>query len=217
MPTTLSQGRVEGHAPWRSCQAIVGEQRVERGRRQALPPRRPRSAICGTGGRWAISASLASAAPMKPTGKAQHQAGPRRALGQQLEQAEQRGRRIADRDHRTRQPVAPGIDRGGRAGGRARPRRAPRVASSSRVQRIGLAGGRLASDAGRDHGGIDQDRGAGARAPPGRRATASGVQARSPTMSGMPQAWIRRSATGCRSSGSRSIGASRRIAANDSR
>ena len=43
----------------------------------------------------------------------------------------------------------------------------------------------------------------------------SAVQARSDRISGMPQAWMRRRATGCMAAGSRSIAASRRIASKD--
>ena len=45
--------------------------------------------------------------------------------------------------------------------------------------------------------------------------TASALQARSARMSGIPQLWIRRSASAWKSAGSRSIGASRRIVANE--
>ena len=77
----------------------------------ALPPRRP----CTT--RYsrpeAASASFDSAAPMNPTGMPSTAAGAGAPAADQLEQPEQRGRRVADRHHRPVQARA--------ATGRARP------------------------------------------------------------------------------------------------
>jgi hypothetical protein len=73
---------------------------------RALPPRRPRKVRNGTP--WDEAHR-----------KAQDRRWPRPALQQQLEQAEQRGWRIADRHHGARQMGPPKLDRGGRACGLA--------------------------------------------------------------------------------------------------
>ena len=106
---------------------------------------------------------------MKPTGKPEHQGRARRAVGEQLQQAKQRGRRIADRDHRTRQPGSPS----------RRPRppsgwcAAGRGALLRRLVIEACTGSdwppaALAPDAGSHHGRIDQDRRAPRAAPRGR-------------------------------------------------
>ena len=56
------------------------------------------------------------------------------AVEQQLEQAEQRGRRVADRDHRAVEPVAPAVDGGGRPGGARGARPASATPGSRSVQ-----------------------------------------------------------------------------------
>ena len=54
---------------------------------------------------------------MKPDRDAEHRGRPRRAGVDHLEQVEQRGRGVADRDDRAVEPVAPQLERGGAAGG----------------------------------------------------------------------------------------------------
>ena len=79
----------------------------------ALPPLRPRTTIAGRP--LASSASFDSAAPTKPTGMPTIAAGLGAPASIISKQTEQRGRRVADRDHRPAQPIAPEIERGGRA------------------------------------------------------------------------------------------------------
>ena len=76
------------------------------------------------------SASFDSAAPMNPTGIAEHRGGPRRTGVDHVEQVEQGGRGVADRDDGAVEPVAPELERGGAAGGAPfrRERGDPRVA-----------------------------------------------------------------------------------------
>ena len=97
----------------------------------ALPPRRPVSVMKSSLRPKSASAALASAAPTKPTGKPRTSAGFGRAAREHLEQAEQRGRRVADRDDRARQMRPPQLDRGGRA--RGLPCAQPAAASRDRA------------------------------------------------------------------------------------
>ena len=75
----------------------------------ALPPLRPRTTMAGRP--LSISASFNSAAPTKPTGMPMIAAGRGAPAAIGLEQAEQSGRRIADRDHGAAEPRQPELDR----------------------------------------------------------------------------------------------------------
>ena len=162
----------------------------------ALPPRRPRSAIWGIAGRWQIKPPWP-----RPRHEAdregEHQGGRAARPSEHLEQAEQRGRRIADRDDRAGQIVLPELHRGGRARGRrcaaaSAGARARAACTRSRCRRAGGPGGCR-----RRPSSQSTSTGRPAASAPRPAATASSVQARSARMSGMAQAWIRRSATGC--------------------
>ena len=194
MPMTVSQGGSPA-----SC-GCAGE-RVDRGGGEgaaAAPAaqgdeRRP--APC------AISASFDSAAPTKPTGKPRITAGTRRPGVEQLEQAEQRRRRVADGDHGARQPLAPsdrrrppsGSSPAARRFGDARlgQRADDRVAAGSRARMMPAATISLSTRIGAP---------ARQRLPAGRRRRRR-CQARSATMPGSPAAWISRTASGSRSAG----------------
>ena len=73
----------------------------------ALPPRRPWRVMNSSPCPKAASAAFASAAPTNPTGKPRTSAGFGAPLRQQLEQSKERGRRVADRNHRALQMRPP--------------------------------------------------------------------------------------------------------------
>ena len=89
----------------------------------ALPPRRPASAMKASPPEVG-ERRLGLGGADKADRKAEHQRRLRRAVGEHLEQMEQRGRRVADRDHRAGEMRPPQLDRGGRAGRRLGCRRA---------------------------------------------------------------------------------------------
>ena len=173
----------------------------------ALPPRRPRSVIQGTSRPLSIRASLLSAAPTNPTGKARIAAG---RSGQSRKPVREDG--TAPWAHCRSRPR-----RRRDAGARARPRRP--IGSCARS--AASAGGPLIVES--EH---DPDCAAGSRpvitpaatilastrigAPRASAArpaaTGSPCQARSSAISGMPQAWTSRSTRPCRAGGKRSSG-----------
>ena len=98
---------------------------------------------------------------MKPTRESQHQSGPRPSRRDQLEQAEERGRRVADGDERAGEIGPPQLDR------RRRARRREALGEFGHA-RVGDGGddavrrGKSAlGDARGDHPCIDEDRRAG--------------------------------------------------------
>ena len=92
---------------------------------------------------------------------ADHRGGRRRAGVEQFEQMEQRGRRVADRDHRAGQPRAPQVERGGRACVADAPRERRRVGVGQRADDVVAGGQARAGDAVRNHLRVAQDRRAG--------------------------------------------------------
>ncbi len=93
-------------------------------------------------------------------------AGLRRARLQHLEQVEQRGRRVADGDHRALQPVAPQLERRGRAGGAELGGQLGHARIAQRADHLVLRRQPRAGDAMRHHLGVAQDRRAAQRARP---------------------------------------------------
>jgi hypothetical protein len=83
----------------------------------AEPPRRPAQRDEGAAARAAASSAFASAAPTKPTGKPRISAGFGAPRVHQVEQMEQRRRRVADGHDGAGQPLAPELDRRGGARG----------------------------------------------------------------------------------------------------
>ena len=137
--------------------------------RPRSPTRRGDRARSGTGrrcrGRWrrTARASFDSAAPMNPTGTPSDRSRSRCSVEQQLEQVEQRGRGVADRDHRSLEAVAPQRTRP-RPTGWSRSRRQigdPRVAQQA--EHLVVPGQPCPGDARGDHVRVGQDRSARVR------------------------------------------------------
>ena len=182
----------------------------------ALPPMRPRTMRYGTPHGSAASASFDSAAPTKPTGMPRMAAGFGAPLRKHFEQMKQRGRRIADRDHSAREPVAPKLQRGGRARGAKLLARAPgRAESRERADHLVAGGQPRSRDAMRHHLGIAQDRRARGQSGPRGRATKPLPNSMDFAASGLPQAWTMRTTISASSSEKRERSVSARMIANE--
>ena len=127
----------------------------------ALPPLRPRMTMAGRP--LSISASFDSAAPTKPTGMPMIAAGRGAPADDHLEQTKQRGRRIADGDHRAAEPRQPELDR--RRGARRAELRGEfgRGRIAERADHVIVRRQACARDPFGDHARIAKDRRAGAK------------------------------------------------------
>ena len=108
----------------------------------ALPPMRPRTIEIGHAVRnWRRAPPWIRPRRRSRPGCRGWRRASARPLAQHLEQVEQRGRRIADGDHRAGEPVAPQLERGGRARGAELLRQAPATRGSRSVQITSLSAG----------------------------------------------------------------------------
>ena len=188
MPTTASQGVMLVPPRISAFSAAAA---------MALPPRRPCSVMKGRPRSFAASAAFDSAAPTKPTGKPSTSAGLCGAAGDELEQPEQRGRRVADDDDRAVESVAPASSMP--AAERVWPERVGELRGAGLVdgdvhRRSPAASRSVIRPAATMR--TSQRIGAPAASAARPRPPAPSEKARSATMSGMPQAWTMRAATG---------------------